>query len=268
MAFREHFGFQFRTGLRNPTSMLMNYLFPLGFFGLMGLVMTQINPEFTGLLIPSMVIVTLLASTVLGLPGELVEARDAGVYRSFKILGVPAGSIMGIPLLTTLIHAFVASVIIALSAGPFFGGVEPVSWWRFWAITALAAFAFGALAALIGVVSNGARGTVLWSQLVFLPSMLIGGLMMDLELIPEGVRVFSALLPSTHAMQAYLGAAFGADTPFDPAVSVAVLASGGVVAFVLARWLFSWDRGPSGRAHHPAWALLALVPYVGAVFLV
>jgi ABC-2 type transport system permease protein len=267
IAFREHFRFQFMSGIRNPTSMLMNYLFPLGFFGLMGLVMTQINPDFEGLVIPSMVIVTLLASTVLGLPGDLVEAREAGVYRSFKIIGVPAGSIMGVPLLSTLIHAFVASAVIASTAGPLFDAVEPDSWWRFWAITALAAFAFGSLAALIGVVSTGARGTVLWSQLVFLPAMLIGGLMMDLELIPEGVRSFSALLPPAHAMQAYLGAAYGVDTPFDPVVSVVVLAVGGIVAFALSRWLFSWDGGRSGRSHHPAWALLAVVPYVVAAIL-
>ncbi len=268
IAFREHFGFQFWSGIRNPTSMLMNYLFPLGFFGLMGLVMTEINPDFEGLLIPSMVIVTLLASTVLGLPGDLVEAREAGVYRSFKIIGVPAGSIMGIPLLSTLIHAFVASGVIAFTAGPLFDGVEPVRWWWFWGITALAAFAFGSLAVLIGVVSSGARGTVLWSQLLFLPAMLIGGLMMDLELIPEGIRSFSGLLPPAHAMQAYLGLAYRIDTPFDPAVSVSALAVGGVVAFAFARWLFSWDRASAGRTHHPAWALVAIVPYAVAALLV
>jgi ABC-2 type transport system permease protein len=43
-AFTSHFAFEFKTGLRNPTAMLMNYLFPLGFYAMMGLVMTQINP--------------------------------------------------------------------------------------------------------------------------------------------------------------------------------------------------------------------------------
>jgi ABC-2 type transport system permease protein len=38
-AFAHHFSFEFKTGLRNPTLMLMNYLFPLGFYAMMGLVM-------------------------------------------------------------------------------------------------------------------------------------------------------------------------------------------------------------------------------------
>ena len=120
-AFAHHLGFEFRSGLRNSTSMLMYYLFPLGFYALMGVVMVEINPDFGELLIPSMVLVTLMAGTLLGLPGELVEAREAGIYRSFKVNGVPAISIIVIPLLATAVHGTIGSAIIALTAGPLFG---------------------------------------------------------------------------------------------------------------------------------------------------
>ena len=62
----------------------MNYLFPLVFFALMGIVMTQINPLFAGSMVPAMVIFAALASEVLGLPGPLVESREAGIYRSLQ----------------------------------------------------------------------------------------------------------------------------------------------------------------------------------------
>jgi len=45
-AFLNHFSFEFRTGIRNKTLLLMNYLFPLGFYTMMGLLMTGINPAF------------------------------------------------------------------------------------------------------------------------------------------------------------------------------------------------------------------------------
>ena len=38
-AFVNHFLFEFRTGIRNKQLLLMNYLFPLGFFLMMGFVM-------------------------------------------------------------------------------------------------------------------------------------------------------------------------------------------------------------------------------------
>ena len=266
-AFAHHLGFEFRSGLRNPTSMLMYYLFPLGFYALMGLVMVEINPDFGELLIPSMVLVTLMAGTLLGLPGELVEAREAGIYRSFKVNGVPAISIIAIPLLSSAVHGAIGSAVIALTAGPLFGVEVPSDWTAFVLVTLLSMFAFGSLAALIGVVSAGARATVLWSQLVFLPSMLIGGLMLDLELLPATVRRFSGLLPSTYAMQAYRGLADGAETVLDRTMSVTVLAAGGIVAFGLAVALFSWDRKNATRRLHPAFALLAIVPYLAGILL-
>ncbi len=51
-----HFAFEFKAGLRNATLLMMNYLFPLGFYVMMGLVMTQINPMFAETMIPAMVI--------------------------------------------------------------------------------------------------------------------------------------------------------------------------------------------------------------------
>ncbi|HZD58604.1 MAG TPA: ABC transporter permease [Anaerolineales bacterium] len=261
-AFVNHFTFEFKTGLRNSTSMLMNYLFPLGFYAMMGLVMTQINPGFKDVLIPAMGLVAIMASTLLGLPGPLVESREAGIFRSFKVNGVPAFSILVIPTLTTVFHALIAVIIIALTAAPLFGGLAPASWANFALLTLLSIFTFGAIGSLIGVVSSASRGTVLWSQLIFLPSMLLGGLMMPFDLLPESVRRFAALLPTTHSMQAYLGLAYGQTTQLNPLFSVGILLASGLLALGLAVYLFNWDSHNSARRGHPLMALLILVPYV------
>lgn len=264
-AFATHFGFEFKAGVKSPTSMLMYYLFPLGFYALMGLIMVEINPDFADLLIPSMVLVTLMAGTLLGLPGQFVEAREAGIYRSFKVNGVDPLSIVSIPVLAGTFHGVIGSLVIAATAGPLFGATVPVDWVAFGGLTLLSSLTFGAIASLIGVVSTSARSTVLWSQLVFLPSMLIGGLMIDLDLIPEGVRWFSKLLPTTYAMEAYRSLAFGVDTVIGGRLSVSVLAVGGLLAAILAVALFSWDRRNATRRWHPSWALLAVLPYLVGV---
>lgn len=266
-AFLTHFGFEFKTGLRNSTQMLMNYLFPLAFYALMGLVMTQINPGFKEVLLPAMVIFTAMASTLLGLPAPLVESRDAGIFRSFKINGVPALSILGLPTLTTSFHALIASALIAVSAGPIFGGAVPENWGAFALLTLLTIATFGSLGALIGVISSSSRATVLWSQLIFLPSMLLGGLMLPLSLIPAAIRPISALLPSTHAMQAFEGLAYGRPTLFSPWLSASILLASTVLAFGLAIYLFNWDSRNQTRRGHPSMALLVLVPYVVGILL-
>lgn len=266
-AFLHHFSFEFKTGLRNSTLLLMNYLFPLGFYALMGAVMTQINPGFKEVLIPALVIIAIMTSNILGLPGPLVESREAGIYRSYKINGVPAVSVLAIPALTTIFHAVIVSAIIALSAGPLFGGAVPTNWAAFALITLLSAFTFGGLGSLIGVVATGSRSTVLWSQLIFLPSMLLGGLMLPLSLLPASIRPVSALLPTTYAMQAFQGLAFGEKTILDPLVSLLILVASGLLAFGLAIYLFNWDSRNNARRGHPLLGLLVLVPYLAGILL-
>lgn len=265
-AFLNHFAFEFKTGLRNPTSLLLNYLFPLGFYILMGVVMTQINPLFRETLVPAMVIFVVMVGPILGLPTPLVESREAGIYRSFKINGVPATSILIVPTLTTVFHSLIVAAIIVVTA-PLFKGTMPTNWGAFVWVTLLMACVYSGLGALIGVVSSSGRATVLWSQLIFLPSMLIGGMMVPLDMLPESVQPFAGLLPTSHAMQALLGLAYQQETVFKPFVSVAVLASSGLLAYGLAIYLFNWDNRNQARRGHPLMGLLVMIPYLVGMFL-
>ncbi len=266
-AYLTHFAFEFKSGLRNATLLMMNYLFPLGFYVLMGLVMTQVNPAFHETMIPALVIFIALASTVLGLPSPLVEQREAGIFRTYKINGVPAPAILIIPALSTMFHAVIATGIMTATAGPLFGASLPTDWGMFIVVSLLTIAAFASLGALIGVASANSRATVLWSQLIFLPAMLIGGLMLPLSLIPKAMRPISALLPPAHAMQALVGLAYGQETVLNPTASAAILLATALLGFGLAIYLFDWDRVNRARRGHPAMALLVLAPYVVGLFL-
>ncbi len=264
-AFAVHFGFEFKTGLRNSNQMMINYLFPIGFYIVMGLVMIRINPGFADTMVPALAVFAIIASTVLGMPSPLVEAREAGIFRSFKINGVPAFSILVIPALTTMFHALISATLIAVSAPFLFAGAAPQNWLAFALVMLVTAFACGGIGALISVVSKDSRATVLWSQLIFLPAMLIGGLMVPLSILPDSVAPVSMLLPTTHAMQASLGLAFHQTTIVPPWVSMAVLVTGGLAAFALATYLFNWDTRNASRRGHPLLALLAWLPYELAI---
>jgi ABC-2 type transport system permease protein len=266
-AFPTHFAFEFKSTLRNPTLLLMNYLFPLAFYAMMGLIMVQINPGFKEILIPSLVVFAIMVGTILGLSSPLVESREAGIYRSFKINGVPAISILAIPTLSTIFHTLIVSAIIALTGGPFFDGATPTNWLAFALVTLLIAFCLGALGALIGVIATSSRSTVFLSQGIFLPSMLLGGLMMPLSILPESARYFSGLLPTTYAMQALEGLAYARDTLIDPMLAVGVLSASALVSTILAIYLFNWDSRNQSRRGHPLMGLIALLPFIAGILL-
>lgn len=259
-AFLQHFAFEFRTGVRNKQLLLMNYLFPLGFFLMMGVVMGGINPMFIESMTPGMVVFAVLVATLLGIPDPLVNARESGIYRSYRINGIPAVSILVIPALTTMLHLVIVSGMIVAGASILFDAPLPIHWLDFVLVFFVFAFAQAGVSVLIGVVAPSSRVTVLYSQVFFIPSIILGGLMFPAEMLPETAGKLARLLPAAHAMNAFDGLAMGTGAGFDPWISIAALVVSGLLAFGLSVFLFSWDSRNTDRRGHPALALLCFLP--------
>ncbi len=266
-AFLQHFAYEFKTGIRNKNLLLLNYLFPLGFYLLMGLVMVEINPTFRENLIPAMIIFAILSATLLGIPDPLVNARENGIFRSYKINGIPSISILIIPALTTILHLVIVAILITTTAPTLFNAPLPLNWGMFILIFFGLSVACTGLSILIGVVSSSSRMTILWSQLIFTPSMLLGGMMVPYSLLPEAARKIAQLLPSTQGMNAFNGLAMGGSADFSSWGSLLTLFSGGILAIVMAVFLFSWDSHNSTRRGHPVLGIIALVPYLVQILL-
>lgn len=266
-AFFHHFSFEFRTGIRNKNLLLLNYLFPLGFYIMMGFIMPSINPFFTDNIIPAFVVFGVLSATLLGIPDPLVTARENGIFRSYKINGVPAASILLIPIITTTLHLVILTTIITLTAPMLFDAPLPINWLYFVLTIFGLSLACSSISVLIGVISKSSRVTVLWSQMIFLPSMLLGGLMLPYTMLPGFAQNIARLLPATHGINALNGLAMGTVPDFSPWGSIMVLVTGGLLALGLALYLFSWDRRNASRRGHPLIALLALLPYAISIFL-
>lgn len=267
-AFINHFSFDFRTGIRNKQLLFMKYLFPLGVYLMLGFIFPQINPPFLDTMIPSMVVFAILAATFLGIPDPLVSDRENGIFRSYKINGVPSTSILSIPVITTVLHLAVVTLIITATASLLFDAPLPVNYAAYILVFVVTAFACAGMSVLIGVISSSTRMTVLWSQLIFLPSMLLGGVMVPYSFLPDAVGKFAMLLPTTHAMNAFSGMAMSGMADFNPWGSIIVLLFGGLIAFGLAIYLFNWDRHNTTRRGHPLIAALALLPYVVGVLVI
>jgi len=150
---------------------------------MMGLLIAKLNSPFVETMIPAMIIVSILSGTVLSLPNLLVTAREAGIFRSYKINGIPATSILTIPALTTALHMMVVAVIITATAPLFFVTPPPVNW--------------------LGFI------------LFYLSSMLIGRLMISYSMLPGALGKVGLLLPATRAMNAFQGLAQNQVAAFD-----------------------------------------------------
>jgi ABC-2 type transport system permease protein len=267
-AFSIHFLFDLKSGLRDKELLLMNYLFPLGFYFVIGAIMPKLNPEYGNILIPSMMIFSILVSTILGVPNRLVTSRNSGILRSYKINGVSKLSMLAIPTVSTILHTIIVTTIILISAPILYKTSLPENILGLILVFIVSTIIFAGLALLIGMIADNTSVTVLLAQALFLPSMLIGGLMFPSSFLPESVARFSKLLPTTYAMDAYQAFTTNEITAFNPIISLGLLVSSGIISFFLSWYLFRLDNNKTSKSKGKIWSLAALIPFVlGAIFL-
>jgi ABC-2 type transport system permease protein len=263
-AFTHHLSYDFKTGIRDRSKLLMYYLFPFVFFFVVGAFMVQINPGFRQTMIPGMILFAYMSSVLLSLPSLLVQARESGVFRSYRINGVPSGSIMATPVIGALVHMAVVSVVIAVAGARLYGGVAPASVAGFLAAALLSFLTYAGLGVLIGVAAGNSNVSILVSQLLYIPSILLGGIMVPASVMPSAFQRIGLLLPASHAMRVFTGLAYGGTPAWG---SLGVLAASIVLSFALAALVFEWDTRAAQPSRKAYAALLALVPYAVSALL-
>ena len=258
-----HFRYEFRAILTDRSRLFMNYLFPLTVFLLMAALMTGVNPAFKEQMIPAMILFAMMSSTLLFLSSSWIAQREAGIYRSFRINGVPARDILLAPAAATICHLGIVSVAIAVVAHFAFGAPLPAAPASFALGWLLSGLALAGLAMAIGVAVSEQRAGMLVAQLVFLPSILLGGLMMPANLIPKGLSLLSRIFPARWAMEAMQAAGLAGDSGNEALlVAQAVLATTALAGYVLARFLFEWHTVPLRPARTRLLAIFVLSPAI------
>jgi ABC-2 type transport system permease protein len=259
-AFLVHLGYDFRTGFRDKSKLLMYYLFPGVFFLIVGGLMSSINPGFKDLLVPAMTLFAFMSSTLMTIPSQLVAAREAGVFRSFRINGVPSASVLAIPTVSTAAHMAVAAAAICAVGVLAYGAKAPAESALF-AVTALLSYAaYAGIGVLIGAAAASGTVAILAGQLVFIPSIILGGLMIPASALPPALARLSLLLPASHCMRALEWACAPGSIPL-PWVSIGTLAACAAICFGLAAFVFQWDARSSSPSRRAWTAFLGIVPF-------
>jgi ABC-2 type transport system permease protein len=260
-AFLNHFSFEFRTGIRDKNLLFLNYMFPLIFYLMMGFIMGEINPGFIDTIVPGMAVFAVMAACLMGIPVFIVKAREDGIFRSYKVNGVPPLPILLVPALTTALHMTIVMLLIGVTAGPLFGAPLPASWGAFMLVFTALAVAMAGISVMIGVISPTTNFQVMLSQLIFIPSILLGGMMVPLSILPATAVSVARLLPAAQAMNAFNSLAMGLPADFNAWGSVASLFMSGIVGFGIASYMFNTDPKNMDQRGHMLLGLLVLAPF-------
>lgn len=238
-AFMKQLSIQFRMNFRDSNVLLIFYIVPLLFYAVMGAVFSSINPELKQTLASTMVLYAITMGAVLGIPPLLVKMRETGVLRAYRTSGIPGFSVLLSIAISSFLHLAIVSAIISLSAPLLFGADVPGNPAGFTLVLLLVLICSIALGLLIGVTAKSQAIAMMLSQLIFLPSLLLGGIMFPSSLLPRPLMMLGRVFPATYGMQAFQEMAYELKPEIGMQISLPVLALISLAAMLITIGRFS-----------------------------
>lgn len=235
-AFFKYLRIQFLMDLRDRGILMNYYLVPLVFFFVIGSVFASINPLMRTTLAAFMSIFAITMGAIMGTPIPIVKARETGSLRAFRINGIPDAAVLGVHALSSFLHLLIVSGIIYLVSPPLLHAQVPAHPGIYAAILVLFLGASVGIGVMIGTTARSQSMSGMLSMLVFLPTVILTGIMFPASMLPESFRWIGRIFPAAHAVQAFTGFAYGGRTDFNPAVAVWVLAGMAVASFAVSVW--------------------------------
>jgi ABC-2 type transport system permease protein len=238
-AFFNHLKIQFIMDFREKSTLLVFYLIPLIFFFVVGAVFSSVNPASKQTLSASMTIFAITMGAVLGMPAPLVKMREGGVLRAYRVSGIPDWALILVQAISAMLHLLVVAVIIFIAAPLFYGASLPVNYLAYIVSLLVILIASLSIGLLIGVSAKNQSTATMLSQAVFLPSLMLGGLMFPASMLPAPLIWLGRIYPASHAMQSFSAWAYKVPGNLSPAVSLSIASAIGVIALFLAVWRFN-----------------------------
>ena len=188
---------QWKLDLRSRTMLITCYAVPLVFFAIMGGIFTSIMPETVDTLIPSMTVFAVSMGALIGLPPSLAEIYRSDIKNAYQANGVPLALGLVLTNISAFVHLFLMSSILYVIAPIAFDAKVPKNpGAHFCGVIILIAISLG-IASIIGLAVKDMANTSMVSILIFLPSIMLSGIMFPADLLPNVFGIVGKLFPAT-----------------------------------------------------------------------
>lgn len=190
-------GLQFKMDIRSKSLLITCYIVPLLFFAIMGGIFTSLMPEAKDTLIQSMTVMGVSMGAFIGVPPSLVEIYGTDIKKMYSANGAPICFGLFSLVFSAFTHLLIMSGIIFIIAPIAFDATMPSNLPLYFGTLALFIAVSLSIGCVLGLlVKNQAKLTML-SQVVFLPSIMLSGIMFSASLLPTLLKNLGKLFPAT-----------------------------------------------------------------------
>lgn len=177
-------GLQFKMDLRSKSLLITCYVVPLVFFLIMGAIFTSLMPNVKTSLISSMIIMTVTMASLIGVPPSLVEIYGSEIKKMYQVNGISLSFGLLAIMIFAFIHIMIVSVIILILAPVLFAAVIPANIGVYLLKVAFFTVVSLSIAGILGLLIKKQAKLTMISQLIFLPSIMLSGIMFSVTLLP------------------------------------------------------------------------------------
>lgn len=201
-AFLYGVGLQFKLDIRSKTMLITCYVVPLLFFAFMGGIFTSIDPSYTKTLIASMSVFVITMSALIGLPPSLSEIYGSEIKKVYKVNGVPLCLGVITQFISSFIHTIIVCLIVfAIAPLAFKATLPPNLPLYFCSVTALTAATLAA-GCVLGLLGISQSKLTMISMILFLPSIMLSGIMFPAEVLPPFMQYVGYIFPAALGFKA------------------------------------------------------------------
>ena len=226
---------------RSKTALFWMSAFPLGFLMLFGFVMARGDARVMAFLMPGLLTTTLMSASLFGVAFPLVQQRETGLLRRLRVTPVPAASVAIAHGVTSVAIGYLSLIILMTLARLIFNMQMAGSWVSLSIVYLCGACALVPMGLLVGSTARDIRTAPAIANLLFFPLMFLSGSAFPFAMLPDGVKRFARLLPTTYLNESYAGVIVAGQGIWPMAGTLAVLLATSVIGIVLTSMLFRWE---------------------------
>ncbi|MBK5244180.1 MAG: ABC transporter permease [Eubacteriaceae bacterium] len=188
---------QWKLDFRNKGVLLTYYVVPLVFFAFMGGIFSSINPASKDTLIQSMTVFGVTMGAFLGTPTPLVELYGSEIKKAYKVGGIPLWVAAINNFISAFIHLFMMSLVMFFIAPVAFDAKIPQNPQLYLLSLAIFIIASLGVGTVLGLLIKNLSKLTILAQLLFLPSIMLSGIMFPASMLPKALETVSVILPAT-----------------------------------------------------------------------
>lgn len=188
---------QWKRDLRNKNVLLVYYIIPLIFWAFMGAIFSSITPEIKKVLIQVLTVLSVSTGAILGAPVSLVDTYTSDVKKAYIVGNIKLWIGVVSNFISALIHLSIVSVIIYILTPIAFHAEKPHNLLVYIASLLLFMITSISVGTVLGLFVKDQSKLTIYSQMVYLPSLMLSGAMFDASLLPKVFDLVGKLFPAT-----------------------------------------------------------------------